>query len=96
MPGPKNRIGWSLTGADFLQRTAAAALVDDRDRLHLRRRHDSGHIGRSIERDARRIMVMVPGIGLNHRNVIDVEAGVGKSVGIAMKLLLIGGYARRL
>jgi hypothetical protein len=39
---------------------------------------------------------MVPGIGLNHRNVIGVEAGVGKSVGIAMKLLLIGGYARRL
>jgi hypothetical protein len=30
MPGPENRIGWSLTGADF-QRTAAAALVDDRD-----------------------------------------------------------------
>ena len=23
MPGPENRIGWSLTGADFLQRTGA-------------------------------------------------------------------------
>jgi hypothetical protein len=34
--------------------------------------------------------------GLNHRNVIDVEAGVAKSVGIAMKLLLIGRCAERL
>src|SRR5271165_1175988 len=43
--------------------------------------------GRGIEHHARR--VAIPGIGLNHRNVIDVEAGLGKSVGIAVKLLLI-------
>ena len=67
---------------------------DHRDCQHDRHRQDGGRIGRGIEHHARRIAV--PGIGLNHGNVIDVEASIEKSVGIAMKLLLIGGCASRL
>jgi hypothetical protein len=66
---------------------AAIACMTDIDRMAVAS-------GVAFEHHARRIAV--PGIGLNHRNVIDVKAGIGKSVGIAMKLLLIGGCAGRL